>query len=256
MLLAKVDPNVWATPQEDNILVWHYVLKGLDGSAYEGGYYYGKLKFPSQYPFKPPSIMICTPNERFATNTRLCLTMSDFHPESWNPLWSVSTILTGLHNFMHEDSTTVGSIQTSISNKRNYASETMVFNLKNKHFVNLFGDLIQQINTEKEEIQEQLESFTRLFPAEPPVLSKLKAFSEHLPPHSEARIDVSEMKFSQNSINVKAETDQFEQATSIVQGLKKYPLFAQAQKSDEKNVAKGVRFNIVIPLTQNKEEEN
>ena len=150
-ILKEPVPNVWASPQEDNILVWHYVLKGLDGSAYEGGYYYGKLKFPSQYPFKPPSIMICTPNGRFATNTRLCLTMSDFHPESWNPLWSVSTILTGLHNFMHEDSTTVGSIQTSISNKRNYASETMVFNLKNKHFVNLFGDLIQQINREKEE---------------------------------------------------------------------------------------------------------
>ena len=101
-----------------------------------------------------------------------------------------------------------------------------------------------------------INTFTRIFPAEPPILSKLKAFSEHLPPHSEARIDVSEMKFSKNSINVKAETDQFEQATSIVQGLKKYPLFAQAQKSDEKNVAKGVRFNIVIPLTQKKEEEN
>ncbi|MAA78057.1 MAG: hypothetical protein CL916_02270 [Deltaproteobacteria bacterium] len=116
--------------------------------------------------------------------------------------------------------------------------------------------VISLINTEKEEIQIQLESFERIFPSEPPILSKLKAFSEHLPSHSEARIDVSEMKFSKNSINVKAETDQFEQATSIVQGLKKYPLFAQAQKSDEKNVAKGVRFNIVIPLTQKKEEEN
>lgn len=28
-------------------------------------------------------------------NTRLCLSMSDYHPESWNPVWSVSCILTG-----------------------------------------------------------------------------------------------------------------------------------------------------------------
>ena len=142
-------------------------------------------------------------------------------------------------------------------------------NQKNQELFSLFSEIMPEypvpddpgmvttlISTEKEDTQAQLESFTRIFPAEPPILSKLKAFSEHLPPHSEARIDVSEMKFSQNSINVKAETDQFEQATSIVQGLKKYPLFAQAQKSDEKNVAKGVRFNIVIPLTQKKEEEN
>ncbi len=142
-------------------------------------------------------------------------------------------------------------------------------NQKNQELFSLFSEIMPEypvpddpemvaslINTEKEDTQLQLESFVRIFPSEPPILSKLKAFSEHLPPHAQARIDVSEMKFSKNSINVKAETDQFEQATSIVQGLKKYPLFAQAQKSDEKNVAKGVRFNIVIPLTQTKEEEN
>jgi Tfp pilus assembly PilM family ATPase len=115
--------------------------------------------------------------------------------------------------------------------------------------------VISLVSTEIEDTQEQLDSFVRIFPTEPPILSKLKAFSEHLPLHNEARIDVSEMKFSKNSINVKAETDQFEQATSIVQELKKYPLFAQAQKSDEKNIANGVRFNIIIPLVQEKEEE-
>ena len=27
-----------------------------------------------------------TPNGRFAVNTRLCVSMSDFHPETWNPV--------------------------------------------------------------------------------------------------------------------------------------------------------------------------
>ena len=37
---------------------------------------------------------------RFAVNTRLCLSMSDFHPESWNPMWSVSCILIGELNYV------------------------------------------------------------------------------------------------------------------------------------------------------------
>ena len=49
-----------------------------------GGVYHGKLLFPAAYPFKPPSILMLTPNGRFAVNQRLCLSMSDYHPESWN----------------------------------------------------------------------------------------------------------------------------------------------------------------------------
>ena len=35
------------------------------------------------YPFKPPSLLMVTPNGRFETGQRLCLSMSDFHPETW-----------------------------------------------------------------------------------------------------------------------------------------------------------------------------
>lgn len=41
-----------------------------------------------------------TPNGRFKVNTKLCLSNTDFHPDTWNPAWSVSTILTGLLSFM------------------------------------------------------------------------------------------------------------------------------------------------------------
>lgn len=43
----------------------------------------------------------CTWNTgRFKTNTRICLSMSDFHAELWNPGWNVETILIGLLSFM------------------------------------------------------------------------------------------------------------------------------------------------------------
>ena len=38
--------------------------------ASTGGYYWGKLVFPKEYPFKPPRIEMTTPSGRFQTNTR------------------------------------------------------------------------------------------------------------------------------------------------------------------------------------------
>ena len=91
-----------------------------------------------------------TPSGRFETNTRLCLSMSDYHPgaygshiiffflfffspfsrvalssyslfsfsnnhnntESWNPSWSVETLLVGLQSFMYEENNTaIGSVK-------------------------------------------------------------------------------------------------------------------------------------------------
>jgi len=83
-------------------------VTGPKDSPYVGGYYHGKLVFPPEFPFKPPSIYMNTPNGRFKTHTRLCLSISDYHPDTWNPAWSVATILTGLLSFMLEKSPTLG----------------------------------------------------------------------------------------------------------------------------------------------------
>lgn len=106
---------------------------------------------------KPPSIQMYTPNGRFKVNTRLCLSMSDFHPETWNPMWSVGTILMGLYSFMLEDSATYGSIQTSNGYKKKTANESLQFNCTNKIFVSLFPELVEihakQLQDEKEKLE-------------------------------------------------------------------------------------------------------
>ncbi|QHO10711.1 uncharacterized protein [Arachis hypogaea] len=43
-----------------------------------GGYYYGKIKFPPEYPYKPPGISMTTPNGRFMTQKKICLFVSSF----------------------------------------------------------------------------------------------------------------------------------------------------------------------------------
>ena len=142
--MRKAPPdNIVARPLESNVLEWHYVITGTKDSVYEGGHYHGKLRFPTEYPLRPPSVLMCTPSGRFKTNCRLCLSMSDFHPESWNPMWSVSTILTGLYSFMLESSPTLGSVEATPAQRRKFAAQSLVFNCANETFRGLFPDLVE-----------------------------------------------------------------------------------------------------------------
>lgn len=64
--------------------------------------------------------------------------MSDFHPESWNPLWNVGSILSGVLSFMLETAATYGSMETSDELKKAYAANSLAFNIKDRHFNTLF----------------------------------------------------------------------------------------------------------------------
>ncbi|XP_030798716.1 ubiquitin-conjugating enzyme E2 J2 isoform X2 [Rhinopithecus roxellana] len=132
-------------------------------TPYEGGYYHGKLIFPREFPFKPPSIYMITPNGRFKCNTRLCLSITDFHPDTWNPAWSVSTILTGLLSFMVEKGPTLGSIETSDFTKRQLAAQSLAFNLKDKVFCELFPEVVEEIK-QKQKAQDELSSKPQTLP--------------------------------------------------------------------------------------------
>jgi len=154
-LQKKPVEGIRALPLESNILEWHYVLEGAKGTSYEGGWYHGVVTFPSEYPMKPPSITMITPNGRFKTCTKLCLSMSDFHPENWNPMWSVGTILMGLLSFMVQDSPTYGSIETSDAFKRKAAIESLEYNCQNKTFSTLFPELVELNETLKKEKEEK-----------------------------------------------------------------------------------------------------
>lgn len=144
MTLQNPNPGVRALPSPSNLLEWHYVLEGDKDSDYAGGYYHGKIIFPTTYPFKPPSIMMLTPSGRFEPGAKICLSISDFHPESWNPLWGVSMILLGLQSFFYETASTTGALHNvSAAEKRRLASQSLEFNARNMTYRKLFPDLIQ-----------------------------------------------------------------------------------------------------------------
>ncbi|KAI1921890.1 Ubiquitin-conjugating enzyme E2 6 [Ophidiomyces ophidiicola] len=121
-------PFIIAHPSESNILEWHYVLTGPPQTPYENGQYWGTLIFPPDYPFAPPAIRMHTPSGRFQPSSRLCLSISDFHPKSFNPAWEVSTILIGLMSFMTSEEMTTGSVSASDAERRLLAARSRWWN--------------------------------------------------------------------------------------------------------------------------------
>uniref|UniRef100_A0A5B7CDK8 E2 ubiquitin-conjugating enzyme n=1 Tax=Davidia involucrata TaxID=16924 RepID=A0A5B7CDK8_DAVIN len=163
--------HVVACPSPNDILEWHYVLEGSEGTPFAGGYYYGKIKFPPEYPFKPPGISMTTPNGRFMTQKKICLSMSDFHPESWNPMWSVSSILTGLLSFMMDNSPTTGSVSTTVAEKQRLAKSSLAFNCKNATFRKMFPQYVEKY--EQQQLSEQLSPVLTQRENSRPLLEKL-----------------------------------------------------------------------------------
>lgn len=145
---SKTITNFVAVPNPDNLFEWHYVVYNLKNCPYEGGYYHGKILFPKEYPMKPPGILMITPSGRFEEKQRICMTMTDYHPESWNPVWKVESIMTGFVSFMTGNEWSVGGIQESDAVRKKKAAASLKWNLdndKDNNFISLFSHLFGKL---------------------------------------------------------------------------------------------------------------
>lgn len=73
---------------KDNLFEWHFTIRGPSDTVYQNGVYHGRIILPPEYPMKPPSLILLTPNGRFEVNKKICLSISGYHPETWLPSWS------------------------------------------------------------------------------------------------------------------------------------------------------------------------
>jgi len=136
----------------DNILEWYFCFDGPASTPFAVGEYMGLLRFPPNYPFAPPSVLVLTPNGRFGVNTRICMTMTDYHPESWTPAWNALTIARGLISFMVEvDSFAAGTVQMTDEQRMLLAQRSRENNRKNAIFNQLFAAKRDEMERRKRE---------------------------------------------------------------------------------------------------------
>jgi Tfp pilus assembly PilM family ATPase len=98
------------------------------------------------------------------------------------------------------------------------------------------------------ETTKRMEALGSTLTGVPPTLEILKALSEHVPPASQARIDVRELNISESAISFKAETDSYESAAKIEESLQHEDRFKSARKGEEKKVGDALTFTMTIPL--------
>ncbi|EGN96002.1 hypothetical protein SERLA73DRAFT_185485 [Serpula lacrymans var. lacrymans S7.3] len=114
-----------AAPLEDDIFEWHCTLRGPAGTEFEGGVYHFRILLPAEYPFRPPSIMLLTPNGRFELNTKICISFTSYHEEEWQPAWGVRTAIIGLQGFFPlkgQAALGVGSVEYPVSERKRLAA--------------------------------------------------------------------------------------------------------------------------------------
>ncbi|KAA6406855.1 MAG: ubiquitin-conjugating enzyme [Lasallia pustulata] len=98
------DPNPallhLAPVSESQILHWDAIMKGVDGSAYEGGLWRLDIRIPDNYPMAPPTIKfltpICHPNVHLQTG-EICL---DLLKQAWTPAYTITQTLTSIHQLL------------------------------------------------------------------------------------------------------------------------------------------------------------
>jgi ubiquitin-conjugating enzyme E2 J2 len=112
---GKINDGFICLPDPEDAYKWWYVIFGLDMDPYRGGFYMGYITCPDDYPAKAPKINLITHNGRFRVNEQqdgICLSISHYHPESWNPAWKVNQIVIGLQTFWQGGEYTYGSTES------------------------------------------------------------------------------------------------------------------------------------------------
>ena len=93
-----MDQNLQIIQKIIYFIFW-YIFQTFFLISFISGIYHGRIILPPAYPMKPPNVIFTTPNGRFETHKKICLSISGYHPETWRPSWSIRTALLALIGF-------------------------------------------------------------------------------------------------------------------------------------------------------------
>ena len=84
--------NCSAGPLDEDIFHWQATIMGPSDSPYEGGIFIMSIKFPKDYPFKPPRVTFETKiyHPNINSSGGICL---DILKNEWSPALTISKVL-------------------------------------------------------------------------------------------------------------------------------------------------------------------
>ena len=106
-----------------------------------------RVALPQDYPMSAPDFFMMTPNGRFGVNTKICTTFSSFHPETWTPSYTLSTLLVSFISFFCDTMNAAGAVHTSDAEKKRFASASLAFNKKQRsqHSGMAYSDMLPML---------------------------------------------------------------------------------------------------------------
>ncbi|KAK1351052.1 ubiquitin-conjugating enzyme [Hamiltosporidium tvaerminnensis] len=96
-----IDQKLYATPFEDDLLMWIAVIYGPEDTPYEDGTFTLLLMFDETYPQNPPEIRFLTKmyHPNIYQNGDLCL---DILKNRWSPTYDVLAILLSIQSLLND----------------------------------------------------------------------------------------------------------------------------------------------------------
>lgn len=91
--------NCSAGPVGEDLFNWQATIIGPEGSPYAGGVFFMNIKFPSDYPFKPPKVSFSTRIYHCNVNSNgaICL---DILKDQWSPALTINKVLLSISSLL------------------------------------------------------------------------------------------------------------------------------------------------------------
>lgn len=116
---------------------WYILLHNIEGDIgeYIGGEYLCKLKFPADFPYKPPEFYFMTPTGIYEINRKVCIHIGEFHSNQYAKTMGASgfanNLVSGLIGWRElEKSGGIGILNTTADEKKILARSSVEYNQK------------------------------------------------------------------------------------------------------------------------------
>lgn len=107
-IMNEPPPGIIAISDDSDITLVHALITGTEGTPYEGGFFYFLVRYPPDYPIKPPKVKFMTTggstvrfNPNLYRNGKVCLSiLGTWDGPTWSPAQTLSSVLISIQSLL------------------------------------------------------------------------------------------------------------------------------------------------------------